>query len=198
MRGAKANVSNVVAMEEQLRAIQLAELRAERASMELDEETQSWRNFPLWKSWLDQQKRVMLRQNAFVLTGPSKMGKSQFLFHTLLSDARDNVLLVNCMNVLDPDLREFALGRRTAIIFDEGGPEMIQRHRDLFQAPRRDIKLAHSATGCYCYSVNLWRVKLVVTCNRCYEQLEKLARADRQWVEANAVALEVTQPMWEQ
>ena len=198
VRGAKTNIANVEAMQEQLREIQLAELRAQRASMQLDEEMKSWRTFALWDLWHEQQARVKLRQNLFVITGPSKMGKSQFLVHSLAGDTPDNVLMVNCMNVLDPDLRDFALGRHSAIIFDEGGPEMVQRHRDLFQAPRHNIKLAHSATGCYCYSVNLWRVKLVVTCNGWFEQLEKLSCADREWVEANTCVLEVTTPMWEE
>ena len=149
--------------------------------------------------WVAQQGRVLLRQNAFVLTGPSKMGKSQFLLQSLADceQSGQQPLMVNCMNVLDPDLRDFNRSIHSAIIFDEGSPEMVARHRDLFQARRHDIKLAHSATGCYCYKLNLWRVKLVVSCNGWREQVDKLGPADKQWVEANTTVLSVATPMWQ-
>ena len=198
MRGAKSNIANVEAMEEQQRTSALERVRAERASLQIDEEMKAWKCYPVFDGWLAQQARRMLRQNLLVVTGPSKMGKSQFLLDQLKTGGAETVLMVNCMNVVDPDLREFSVGKHDAIIFDEGGPDMIQRHRDLFQAPRHDIKLGHSATGCYCYSVNLWRVKLVVTCNGWEEQLQRLGGADRQWVEANTTVLTVSEPMWQQ
>ena len=73
-------------------------------------------------------------------------------------------------------------------------PDTVQRHRDLFQAPRHDIKLGHSVNGCYCY---LWRVKDVVTCNGWYDELAALSAANRQRVEANTSVLEISVPMRE-
>ena len=197
VKGAKSNIANVEAMEEAEQRERLAALRRERQNLELDEVMCAWRSFPQWDQWLIEQSKVRLRQNLFVITGPSKMGKSQFLLHSLGGDGGTSVLLVNCMNVLDPDLRDYKSAVHSAIIFDEGGPEMVQRHRDLFQAPRHDIKLAHSQTGCYCYSVNLWRVKLVVTCNGWADQLQRLDNADKEWVCANTTVLEVSEPMWQ-
>ena len=58
---------------------------------------------------------------------------------------------------------------------------LVQSHRGLFQAPRRDIVLGNSRTGCHTYAVNLWRVRLCLTSNSWYEDLEELKPADRQW-----------------
>ena len=66
---------------------------------------------------------------------------------------------------------------------------LVQSHRDLLQAPRRDIVLGNSRTGCHTYAVNLWRVRLCLTSNSWYEDLEELKPADREWVKANTVVL---------
>ena len=139
----------------------------------------------------------LLRQTAFVITGPSKMGKSEFVKAMVKQKMEQpDTLVVNCMGSSDPDLRRFKVLEHGAILFDEGSPDLVQKHRDLFQAPRHDIFMAPSATGCYGYWVNLWRVKLVITCNGWYDMLEELKPADREWVSANTAVLSIDTKMY--
>ena len=148
---------------------------------------------------MKEQHKKLCRQKLFVVTGPSRMGKSEYLKAKLRRTSTGGpceVLTVNVMSVLDPDLKPYRCLKHGSILFDEGSPDLVQRHRDLFQAPRHDITLGNSATSCYTYSVNLWRVRLVLTANGWYDQLAELKPADREWVIANTVVLSVTEPMW--
>ena len=198
-RLADCNIKAVRAREEQLEKAEIAALNKRRKQTPLDEVICTFREYPLWKEWLCEQKKKLFRQKLFVINGPSRMGKSKFVLAMLKEfHPQHEVLMCNCMNVQDPDLRDYRVLTHGSVLFDEGGPEMIQRHRDLFQAPQHDIRLAHSATGCYSYTVNLWQKPLVVTCNGWQEELEKLSCANKEWVVANTVVLDVSTPMWEQ
>ena len=165
--------------------------------MEIEEDIRPWKQYPLWDEWMAEQVQAKMRQVTFVITGPSKLGKSEFVRASIVPLNPERVLMVSCMNVLDPDLRDFNEAEHDGIVFDEGSADMIQRHRDLFQAPRHEIKLAHSQTGCYCYKVNVWRTKLIVTSNSFFEQLDALPSAHAAWVRANTKVLEVTENMWQ-
>ena len=202
MRGAETNIKNVQAMEEEFEAQALRALKRARATETLDEKFVEYKDYLEWRIWKEQQMRKLNRQKTLVVTGPSKMGKSEYLkakleeFAEEIGEGGMEVLVVNCMNVLDPDLKRFKSVKNNAILFDEGSPEMVQRHRDLFQAPRHEVILGNSATGCYTYSVLLWRVRLVLTSNSWFEDLAELKPKDREWVIENTVVLSVTEPMW--
>ena len=122
-------------------------------------------------------------------------GKSEFVKASAAVSGPGTVLTVDCMSVLDPDLRDFREGEDSCILW-RGQRDMVQRSRHLFQAPMHDIKINESQTGCYCYAVNFWRVKLVITSKSLRQQLDALAPEDAEWVRRNTRILEVAQPMW--
>ena len=209
VKGCYANLQNVRAREEEMEAAATQALKKARAGLKLDEAVCDYKEFPEWEVWAAEQDRVLSRQKVFVVDGPSRIGKSAYVLSKLreqratrqdpLPDGHGKkTLIVNCMNVLDPDLKRFRCMEHDSILFDEGSPDMVQRHRDLMQAPRHDITLGSSATGCYTYAVCLFRVRLVITANKWEEQLEALSRSDRDWVIANTVVLRVSEPMWVQ
>ena len=69
-------------------------------------------------------------------------------------------------------------------------------HRDLLQASKRDITLGHSNTNCYTYTVNLYRVRIIITSNEWYDELEKLPQKDRDWIAGNTVMIHVDSPTY--
>ena len=207
VKGCYANLQNVRAREEEMEAAATQALKKARAGLKLDEAVCDYKEFPEWEVWAADQDRVLSRQKVFVVDGPSRIGKSAYVLSKLreqratrqdpLPDGHmKKTLIVNCMNVLDPDLKRFRCMEHDSVLFDEGSPDMVQRHRDLMQAPRRDITLGSSATGCYTYAVCLFRVRLVITANKWQEQLEALSPSDREWVIANTVVLRVTDKMF--
>ena len=198
MKACASNIANVRARDEQMEAAATQALKRARANEKLDEEFVEYKDYPEWVTWDQEQQRKLHRQRVLVVTGPSRMGKSEYLKAQLqkVLPKEFGTLIVNCMNVLDPDLKAFKCLQHGAILFDEGSPDMVQRHRDLFQAPQHEITLGTSATSCYAYQVCLWRVRLLLTCNGWFEKLEKLEAADKEWVEANTIVISVDTPMW--
>ena len=198
VKGCANNIANVRAREEALEAYALKALRLARANERLDEEFVEYKVYPEWGLWSAEQDRKLSRQRTLVVCGPSRLGKTEYLKAQLAKccPERPETLIINCMNVRDPDLKRFKVLHHGSILFDEGSPDMVQRHRDLFQARQDDVVLGNSATGCYTYSVNLFRVRLVVTSNAWDDELTELKPADRDWVNANTVVLRVKEPMW--
>ena len=207
VKGAAGNISSVRAREELMEEEAAESLKRFRASLKVDEVYTAYKEYPEWEIWAAEQDRVLARQKVFVVDGPSRVGKSAYVQAKLLERRAQRqdplppghgrkTLIVNCMHILDPDLKRFRCMEHDSILFDEGSPEMVQRHRDLMQAPRHDITLGTSATGCYTYNVCLFRVRLVITANKWDEQLAELSSSDRDWVVANTVVLRVTDKMY--
>ena len=191
--GAKENVANIQCImarrEDKARAEAVASLR----KMKPDVTFCAWREYPPLEQWWKAQEQVLLRQDVCVVVGPTKTGKTQMA----MARCGAKALVVNCHGILDPDLRRFkGWPRHTALILDEGGPKMLAKHRDLLQATNRDITLGHSGTNMYTYTVNLFRVKVLITSNEWYDELKALSKSDRDWVKGNTVMIDVDEPCW--
>ena len=191
--GAKDNITNLkfilAAKEDKARADAVEELLKLKPDIVFKE----WKEYPQLEEWLRTQEQVLLRQDVCVVVGETKLGKTQMAQSRL--GAR--TLVVNCHGVLDPDLRRFkGYPRHDAILLDEGGPKMLAKHRDLLQASRRDITLGHSGTNMYTYTVNLFRVKILITSNEWYEELSALPQSDQDWINGNTVMVDIDGPCW--
>ena len=153
----------------------------------------AWKTYPQLEKWFEVQQQVLLRQDVAVLVGKTKLGKTQMAQSRL--GAR--TLVVNCHGVLDPDLRKFkGYPRHDALLLDEGGPKMLAKHRDLLQASQRDITLGHSGTNMYTYTVNLYRVKILITSNEWEDELATLPQKDQDWINGNTVMVHIDGPCW--
>lgn len=160
----------------------------------LDEVQTGAKNFPMWNEWMEQQAKRLMRQKFFVITGQTRAGKSEFV----KAKFGDKLYVCTCMGTNSPDLRRMeGLPDQEAILFDEASPQLVSANRDLFQAPRHDVHLGQSDTNIYCRHVNVWRMKLIVTCNKWDEMLATLPEADQQWLNGNSFVLRVDSHMFE-
>ena len=189
----KQNVDNLRVLqtlkEDRARALAVEKLLA----LQPDIVFKDWKVYPEFDQWMEEQNKVKLRQDVCVFVGPTKTGKTEFA----MAKCGKDTLVVNCHNVVEPDLKRFAgAHKHKSIILDEGGPKLLSLHRDLLQASKRDITLGHSNTNCYTYTVNLYRVRIIITSNEWYDELEKLPQKDRDWIAGNTVMIHVDSPTY--
>ena len=187
----KQNVENLKALEtlreDKARSLAVQKLLALVPDIVFKE----WKVYPQFDEWMLEQEKIKLRQDVCVLVGPTKTGKTEFA----MAKCGKDTLVVNCHKVVEPDLRKFAGAHiHKSIILDEGGPELLSLHRDLLQASRRDITLGHSSTNRWTYTVNLYRVRVIITSNEWYDQLAKLSEKDQHWIEGNTVMINIDSP----
>ena len=82
------------------------------------------------------------------------------------------------------------------ILMDEATVEMIVRNRKMFQCPNAWVQLGMSATNCHSYSVYLNNCMLVICSNSWASQLSATPMEGAQWVMANQVYVQVSEPLW--
>ena len=189
----KANVENLRAVEamkeDKARAVAVQRLLA----LEPDLVFKAWKTYPKFEEWMQEQEKVKLRQDVCVFVGPTKTGKTEFA----MAKCGKNTLVVNCHNVVEPDLRKFAgAHKHPNLILDEGGPKLLSLHRDLLQASKRDITLGHSNTNRWTYTVNLFRVRIIITSNEWDDELAKLPQKDQDWIAGNTVMIHIDSPTY--
>ena len=144
--------------------------------------------------WLPQYAQKLLRYKLLVLEGSSCVGKTVWARFLAVPG---HVLELNCASARFANFRDYDPDVHEVCILDEASPELILTERKLFQAGPQLVDLGNSTTGCYTYSVWVWRLKMVVCSNRWSRQLEALAPDDKAWIEANSVHIPVTTQLWE-
>ena len=105
-------------------------------------------------------------------------------------------LELNMCSAPEPDLREYNPNEHDLILFDECSPKQVLRQKKLFQCPPVPVKLAASTTSCFSYSVFVHRKLFVIATNIWRGQIETMPREDANWLDANSVFYEVTEPLW--
>ena len=84
------------------------------------------------------------------------------------------------------------------ILFDEATCELVLRNKKLFQAPASFVQLGCSTTKCHTYEHWLHQTAMVITSNtRPMDKLLLRSDADREWLDANSVVLQVREKMYE-
>ena len=149
---------------------------------------------PKVQACLNQFKKPRHRYRFLVLAGPSRVGKIAFV--KSLCGPGMETLEVNCSSGAEPDLKAYRFRRHEVVLFDEIEAEQVAAQRKLFQAQATPVQLACSATNCYSYEVFVWRKKLVLASNNWHSSLSMLPAADRAWIQANSIVLDVDEPMW--
>ena len=148
---------------------------------------------PAIESWMMHFGEVDDRYKFLVLHGPSRTGKSR-LARSLFG--AEKTLVVDVMNAHEPNLHSYRRGVHRAVLLDEmQGPDFIIRTKKLLQMHIDGAELGKSPTMQYAYHVFVWRTPIIITTN--HWTLEGLDAADREWVEANCVAVEISEPVWE-
>lgn len=152
------------------------------------------KQYPKVQAFLNQFKKPRHRYKFLVLAGPSRVGKTAFA-RSLCGPGMETSE-VNCGSGAEPVLKAYRFRRHEVILFDEIEAEQVAAQRKLFQAQASPVQMACSATNCFSYEVFVWRKKLVLASNNWHSSLQMLSAADRAWVQANSIVLDVHEPMW--
>ncbi|CAK0822280.1 unnamed protein product, partial [Prorocentrum cordatum] len=145
------------------------------------------------ESWMMHLGEVDDWYKSLVLHGPSRTGKSR-LARSLFG--AEKTLVVDAMNAHEPNLHAHRRGAHRAALLDEmQGPDFITRTKKLLQMHIDGAELGKSPTMQRAYHVFVWRTPIVSKTNHC--ALEGLNAAGREWAEANCVAVEISEPVWE-
>ena len=186
------HLANLDAYETELAARTMAaEIAAKNVKIEATKKKMV--KLPAVTAWMEQIRAVSDRKKFLVLNGPSRLGKTQFAVG--LAGAK-RTLEVNCAGASHPPLRNFDPKVHNCVIFDEASPRMVLQYRRLFQAPNCQVIIGQSPTNQSSYPVYLNDTALVVCSNTWHLELPALAEADRCWLQANMVYVEVKERLW--
>ena len=133
------------------------------------------------------------RKSFLVLTGPSKMGKTEFVRQLFPAGS---VLELNCAGVKHCCLQYFSAERHRCIMWDECSPKLVAEHRKVFQHGACWVDVGHSPTGQHVLKFWLNDTCSVIISNRWNEELSRMFVSDSDWVRANSVVIEVVSPLW--
>jgi hypothetical protein len=126
-----------------------------------------------------------------VLTGPSSFGKTQYAKSLW---GADSTLVVNCQNVLEPNLKSYSRRRHKAVIFDECSCSTILFSKVTFQASAEGTTLAQSQCQEHAYWRFLYGTPLIICCNDWLRGVKD--PEDFEWLRTNAITYNVTRPTW--
>lgn len=126
-----------------------------------------------------------------VLTGPSSFGKTQYAKSLWGSDY---TLVVNCQNVMEPNLKAYSRRKHKAVIFDECACSTILFSKVTFQASVEGTMLAQSQCNEHAYWRFLYGIPLIVCCNDWLRGVKD--PADFEWLTTNAITYNVSRPTW--
>ena len=134
------------------------------------------------------------RKMILVLTGPSGMGKTQFVRSLFPSGA---LLELNAANMGTPCLPGFDEEKHKAIFWDECPAILVSDNRKLFQHTATLIDLGHSPAGQHIKRVWLNDAVSIIATNRWEEDVAAMnSPSDEAWLRANTVVIRVTTPLY--
>jgi hypothetical protein len=168
---------------------------ADRTQLALRGKLAIFQKYDVVQHWLAASTNLLLNRKKFlVITGPSGVGKSQYVRSLFPHGA---VHELNCAGLKHVCLAGFNPRKHQCIFWDELPVSVIVANRKVFQHPACWVDLGHSPTGGFVSRYWLNDAVSVVATNRWGEDLQSLkSYTDRCWVEENAVVLVVTEPMW--
>ena len=162
---------------------------------ELERTEQPFKKFPEIERWKEEHAVARPRYRFLVLVGPSGLGKTQFA-KSLVQKGRS--LELNMASAPEPNLKEYDHEQHDLILFDECSAEKVLLQKKLFQAPLSPVALGQSTTGCFAYSVWVHAKLLVVASNVWHHDVYQLRKADADWLAANSLVLNVSEPLWQE
>ena len=154
-----------------------------------------WKVVPAAKEWQEQFLELKCRYRFLVLDGPSCFGKTRY---ALGLNPPGKTYYCDCTGGV-PLLKDFDSQIYSAILFDELEPTCAIQMKKALQASNEMVTLASSPTMQCAYTVHLHRVQLIICSNVWKVGLNKMKgqRADREWLEDNAVYVAVKENMWD-
>ena len=166
----------------------------DRVRAALSPAIRAFRIIPAVQEWQNQFESDSFRFSFLVLDGPSRTGKTQFA-RSLVPDG-GVVMELNCAGGAPVDLRGFQWQTHRLVLYDEIRPSQVLAQKKLFQCGSVGVQLGLSATGCYAYSVFVYKTRFVLCANDWSAHLKKLNHEDFDWIKENSFLVSVTSPLW--
>lgn len=169
--------------------------RAENVQRVLRAGMATFKEYPAVTDWLAASTAEFLSRKRFlVLTGPSGVGKSEFVRSLFPLGA---VMELNCAGLEHVCLVGFNAAEHRCVFWDELSAHVVAANRKIFQHPACWVDLGHSPTGSHVQTYWLNSAVSIVASNRWREDLQAMSSpSDKLWIEANSVVLDVLEPMW--
>ena len=134
------------------------------------------------------------RKKILVLTGPSGMGKTQYV-RSLFPPG--GLLELNAANMAVPCLPGFDERLHRAIFWDECPAVLVSDNRKLFQHTATLMDLGHSPTGQHIQRYWLNDAVSIIATNRWEEDVAAMnSPSDEDWLRANTVVIRVMTPLY--
>ena len=169
--------------------------RIAQIELELQRSERPFKIFPEIERWKEEHAVARPRYRFLVLVGPSGLGKTQFA-KSLVGKGRS--LELNMASAPEPNLKDYDHEQHDLILFDECSAEKVLLQKKLFQAPLSAVSLGQSTTGCFAYDVWVHAKLLVVASNVWHHDVHELRKADADWLAANSLVLDVSEPLWQE
>ncbi len=158
----------------------------------LRKEVKPWKAYPSTDKWRGQCSSLKGRYHFLVLDGPSSTGKTRF---ALCLSPPGASLYADC-SMGNPMLRMFDREAHAAIVLDEIRPQVAITFKKALQASNELVTLGSSPTMCSAYNLYLHRVMIICCSNTWADDLPRMCKVDRDWLESNSVYVEVAKAMW--
>jgi hypothetical protein len=174
--------------------------------------------------FLGQFERFAGRRKFLVLTGPSGLGKTDYVRSLVAdetirrriadstsrrSDQPDDSIPpahgggVELLEVSShgsgetlPDVKDLSPLKFGWLLVDEVTPQLVINNRRLFQGKSGWTNISASATNVYARRVCSWGIRIIGTCNDWHERSAMLVQEDRQWLVQNSIVVDVDGPLW--
>ena len=164
-----------------------------RVNEMLRERQVPFRDHPVVNEFLSQFDQrhygVKGRFKFLVLVGPSVQGKTSKGL-SLFPGETLKVCCGACEIGVMPSLSGFNRHVHRAILFDEIRPDIVLKHREVFQANSHEQTLGHSVCNAYAYNVWVYQVALILCANE-WDTDTNTSQADRQWLESNQILVQL-------
>ena len=107
------------------------------------------------------------------------------------------MLVLNCDGSILPDLDVFDRGQgHLGITFDDGTPQLILRHRRVFQCLPYRISVKQGPPEIYNSRIMFSGLRMIVTTNSWSENLQLCTETEKAWLAQNVIVVEVTRPLF--
>ena len=145
-------------------------------------------------TWLERAMQpYQPRKKMLVLTGPSRMGKTEYVRSLFPLGA---VLELNCAGLEHVCLQDFSAVRHKCIMWDEVHPRLVASNRKLFQHPACWLDMNHSPTGQHVLRLWVNDACSILLTNSWEEDLQTLEESAAAWVRANTIVLSIYTKLW--
>lgn len=192
----KNNVGNLFFQESMAKTVRLEATRLE--VLEVLEKVRKPRRYIaiVEDTWFKGFSAICLRYKFLILHGPSMTGKTHYARSFYGATA---TLELNCRNCPEPDFRTLDPEVHKLVILDECRLSSVLLSKKVIQAGPMMAAMGSSQTHCHAYNVFPFRVRFVVCSNTYAKEMEVLRLEDpgeAEWIDANAYAVHVTEPLW--